>query len=150
MENYFSYFSTKTYVVGTKKNRLNETVLFSTQNICLNWWVRKYLQIYEKKIFIHNCKSCFVLGEVGCIQSIRYTCEAPNLVWMAREMYRWCCKFTLFSTLILYARKRVIGFWPSKAQTSLLSYRDLLDYWYFAWIISESLHFYFPDSKYSE
>ena len=30
----FSYFSTKTYVVGTQKNRLNETVLLSTQNIC--------------------------------------------------------------------------------------------------------------------
>ena len=26
----FSYFSTKTYVVGTQKNRLNETVLLST------------------------------------------------------------------------------------------------------------------------
>ena len=32
-ENSFSYFSTKTYVVGTQKNRLNETVLLST---CLN------------------------------------------------------------------------------------------------------------------
>ena len=31
---FFSYFSTKTYVVGTQKNRLNETVLLSTQNIC--------------------------------------------------------------------------------------------------------------------
>ena len=30
----FSYFSSKTYVVGTQKNRLNETVLLSTQNIC--------------------------------------------------------------------------------------------------------------------
>ena len=40
-ENYFSYFSTKTHVVGTQKNRLNETVLLSTQNICLNCWVRK-------------------------------------------------------------------------------------------------------------
>ena len=27
------YFSTKAYVVGTQKNRLNETVLLSTQNI---------------------------------------------------------------------------------------------------------------------
>ena len=35
-ENYFSYFSTKTYVVGTQKNGLNKTVLLSTQNICLN------------------------------------------------------------------------------------------------------------------
>ena len=32
----FSYFSTITYVVGTQKNRLNEMVLLSTQNICLN------------------------------------------------------------------------------------------------------------------
>ena len=31
MENYFSYFSTVTYVVGTQKDYLNETVLMSTQ-----------------------------------------------------------------------------------------------------------------------
>ena len=37
----FSLFSSKTYVVGTQKNRLNETVLLSTQNTCLNWLVRK-------------------------------------------------------------------------------------------------------------
>ena len=35
-KNYFSYFSMKTYVVGTQKNRLIETVLLSTQNTCLN------------------------------------------------------------------------------------------------------------------
>ena len=35
-ENYFSYFSTKTDVVGAQKNCLDETVLLSTQNICLN------------------------------------------------------------------------------------------------------------------
>ena len=33
-EKQFSQFSTKTYVVGTQKNRLNETILLSTQNIC--------------------------------------------------------------------------------------------------------------------
>ena len=33
-KNKFSYFSAKTYDVGTQKNRLNETVLLSTQNIC--------------------------------------------------------------------------------------------------------------------
>ena len=32
-ENYFSYFLAKTYIVGTQKNHLNETVLLSTQNI---------------------------------------------------------------------------------------------------------------------
>ena len=30
----FSYFSTKTYIVGTQKNTLNELVLLSTQNLC--------------------------------------------------------------------------------------------------------------------
>ena len=36
IENQFSYFSAKTYVVGTQKNRLNERILLSTQNTCLN------------------------------------------------------------------------------------------------------------------
>ena len=31
----------KTYVIGTQKNRLIETVLLSTRNICLNLWLRK-------------------------------------------------------------------------------------------------------------
>ena len=34
--------------MGTQKNRLNETVLLSTQNICLTLWVRKYLQFYTE------------------------------------------------------------------------------------------------------
>ena len=33
-KNYFPYFSTKTYVMGTQKNRLNETVLLGTRNTC--------------------------------------------------------------------------------------------------------------------
>ena len=32
-EIYFSYFSTKTYVMGTQKNHLNEMALLSTQNM---------------------------------------------------------------------------------------------------------------------
>ena len=36
MENDLFYFSTNTYVVGTQKKRLNEKVLLSTQNKCLN------------------------------------------------------------------------------------------------------------------
>ena len=47
--NIFSYFSTKTYAVGTQKNHLNETVHLSAQNICKNWWVRRYLQFYDEK-----------------------------------------------------------------------------------------------------
>ena len=36
ISSYFSYISTKTDVVGTQKNRLNEMVLFSTQNTFFN------------------------------------------------------------------------------------------------------------------
>ena len=36
-KNKLSCFSTKTYIVGTQKNRLDETVLLSTHIICLNW-----------------------------------------------------------------------------------------------------------------
>ena len=37
--------------MGTQNNRLNETVLLNTQNICKKLWVRKYLQLYTEK----NC-----------------------------------------------------------------------------------------------
>ena len=47
---FFSYFSTKAYVVGTQKNRLNEMVLLSTQNICM-------LRLMDKNIFtMRRCK----------------------------------------------------------------------------------------------
>ena len=36
------------HVEGTQMNHLNETVLLSTQNTCLNGWVRKYLQFYDQ------------------------------------------------------------------------------------------------------
>ena len=35
--------------MGTQKNRLNETVLLSTQNICSIRCIRKYLQFYAQK-----------------------------------------------------------------------------------------------------
>ena len=38
-----NYFSKK-HVVGTQKNRLNETVLLSTQNIHYNLWIRNKIQ----------------------------------------------------------------------------------------------------------
>ena len=41
------YFSITTYFVGTQKNRLNEMGHYNTQNICLNRWLRTYLQFYN-------------------------------------------------------------------------------------------------------
>ena len=39
-------------VVGTWKNRLNETVLLNTQNKYLNWWAWVSLQFYSPKVSI--------------------------------------------------------------------------------------------------
>ena len=47
-----TYFSIKTYVVGTPKDHLNETVLLSIQNICENFWVKKkYSKFYAGNFF---------------------------------------------------------------------------------------------------
>ena len=60
-----SYFSTIPYVVGTEKNRLNETVLLGTQNIC--HIERKYLQFQAEKF----CLSKPVLDTmIGFLTSI--------------------------------------------------------------------------------
>ena len=48
LKNNFLISQPKRYVVGTQKNRLNETVLLSTQNICNKIWVRKYLLFYAE------------------------------------------------------------------------------------------------------
>ena len=58
-ENSFSYFSTKTYVADTQKNRLIETVLLSTQNICQKLWVRKYLQFYAENFCLSTSKPVY-------------------------------------------------------------------------------------------
>ena len=50
VKNYFSYFFTKTYVVGTQKNSLSETVLLSTQNTCFNSEVEKNYNLMLKKV----------------------------------------------------------------------------------------------------
>ena len=46
----FFFISTQTYVVGTQKNRLNETVLLSTLNNGLNWWISKKPNFTSKKL----------------------------------------------------------------------------------------------------
>ena len=55
--------------MGTQKNSLNELVLLITQNIWLNWWVRKYLQFYTKKILLSNlCEySCNIICILGLL-----------------------------------------------------------------------------------
>ena len=58
----FSYNSTKTYVVGTQKSHLNETILLSTLNICYNLWIRKYQHFYAyQDIFFLDIDLCILL-----------------------------------------------------------------------------------------
>ena len=62
----FSYFSTKTYVVGTQKNSLNETAKnsllsssFEHPKHMLKIMGKKYLQFCAKKLlFISTCGRC--------------------------------------------------------------------------------------------
>ena len=44
MENYLCYFSTKTYVVDTKMDLLNETVLLKTNSTHINLLIRENSQ----------------------------------------------------------------------------------------------------------
>ena len=50
MENYLYYFSIKTYVLGTKMNLFNETVLLKTKNALFNLLIRETSQVlcYER------------------------------------------------------------------------------------------------------
>ena len=50
MENKLCYFSTKTYVVGTKMDLLNETVLLKTKSTLFNLLIRETSQFlcYER------------------------------------------------------------------------------------------------------
>ena len=62
-----NYFSTKTYVVGTQKNRLNETVLLSSQNM--------FKQVDKKIATILGSQIVFILT---CAPSILYIYKAKN------------------------------------------------------------------------
>ena len=48
----FSYPSALTYVLGAQKNRLIETVLLSTHNICFGWEIRKLNFRYTQKSWV--------------------------------------------------------------------------------------------------
>ena len=62
---FFSLFLIQNMLWVLKKNRLNETVLLSTQNTCFNWWVRKYSQFYAHKISLSGSMYAIAIHENG-------------------------------------------------------------------------------------
>ena len=60
-----SYFSTKTYVVGTQKNRLSETILLSTQNISSRCWISNYLQFYAQKLCLYKPIDMYIIKKIN-------------------------------------------------------------------------------------
>ena len=58
--------------MGTQKNRLNETVLLSTQNIFLKLRVSKYLQFYADivNVVVFLCRNL-----VGYTKEVKYRKE---------------------------------------------------------------------------
>ena len=70
----FSYFSTKTHVVGTQNNRLNETVLSSTQNTYLNLWIRKSSHFY---------------ADFFCLTG-PMVCTSPTISASSRDLGSYC------------------------------------------------------------
>ena len=65
--------------MGAQKNWLNVTVLFSTQIICSNLWVRKYLQFYVENF-------CLSVSNVGIeavkkeSKKLKYNFEVQHVV----------------------------------------------------------------------
>ena len=70
---FLSYFSTKTYVVDTQKNRLHTTVLMSTQNSCVT--------LVSKKM-----NTSFIL-----IQASRLESQFSEMLWLVElKSSVWC------------------------------------------------------------
>ena len=69
----------KHYVVGTRKNRHNETVLFSTKNYTFNLMCKKILRFYAKNSVYLDYNLCSIY--------ILYT-SVHNSNWLNSKHYR--------------------------------------------------------------
>ena len=83
---------------------VNETFFLSTQNICSNWWVRKYLQFYAKKfclskpVFIFYSDSTFSKPKHHKGISDRMASYKPNTDDQNDEIKQWVSVVTNYSS----------------------------------------------------
>ena len=74
-----------------KKDRLNETVLFSTQNICLKLWVRKYLQFYDENFCLSKHYLFFLVHIFFAVIFFTHFC-LKYVRWKKRHLESCECK----------------------------------------------------------
>ena len=55
--------------MGTQKNRLNETILLSTQNIDSRCWISNYLQFYAQKLCLSKPMDMNIMGEAYIVRA---------------------------------------------------------------------------------
>ena len=120
-QNFFSYFSTKTYVVGTQKNRLNETVLLSTQNTCLTLWVRKYSQFYAK-IFVYLNLSIHYAIEKQCHSgSLSHLIQSYAIIKRVQPLYKILDCLQSLKQFFINAMKNCFMDWSQSNNKYVLS-----------------------------
>ena len=113
---WISYFSTKTYVLGTHQKRLGKALLMSTHNICFCggiWkkifvWYSYYLEHVTSKslVFIYVQRLSFVWGGSVCLFS-----DVPwekQHYWKSRPVYT--CNSTVLLALFEIFTSTVIPF----------------------------------------
>ena len=103
----FSYFSSKTYVVGTQKNLLNEISLLSTLNTCINCRMRKYSQFYSYFFVSLDLRFIWMILYSPC-QPVNYACDI-YCIWLREidsacqtkpvEDVRFCKLLTLIASI---------------------------------------------------
>ena len=62
IKNLFSYISARTYVVGTQKNRLNETVLLRTQKVVVKKILTTFRRSLDKSALLNYSSKTYVVG----------------------------------------------------------------------------------------
>ena len=76
--------------MGTQKNRLNETVLLSTQNMCLKLRVRKYLQFHAEKFCLSKPvkflkERLYLMNEAADYLDVHLTLKYENKAQLLKD-----------------------------------------------------------------
>ena len=100
-EDNFHYFSIKTYVVGTHKNRLAEAILMSTHNICFCGALSKIiLQLSSNSLLICSTESFTSCGSLWASKNFHDVCYYWNVQSLAKSIFKCVWKQSYYSGVI--------------------------------------------------